>query len=109
MMKEQEVLARIEGLTVTRLRICIEEAWVRPMRDTGGHVFDDMDVARLRLISELTEDMAVNDDAVPIILSLIDQMHGFRRQLRALEQAVSAQGDAVTADVATLLRDTETR
>jgi chaperone modulatory protein CbpM len=109
MMKEKDVLAQIEGLTVTRLRICIEEAWVRPARDTASHVFDDLDVARLRLISELTEDMAVNDDAVPIILSLIDQIHSFRRQLRALEQAVSAQGDAVRADVAALLRDMETR
>jgi chaperone modulatory protein CbpM len=109
MMNEKDVLARIEGLTVTRLRICIEETWVRPARDTAGHVFDDMDVARLRLISELTEDMAVNDDAVPIILSLIDQMHSFKRQLRAFEKAVSAQGDATTADVAALLRDMEQR
>ena len=109
MMKEKDVLAQIEGLTVTRLRICIEEAWVRPARDTAGHVFDDLDLARLRLICELTTDMAVNDDAVPIILSLIDQVHGFRRQLRALEQAISAQDDAVKADVAALLQDRETR
>ena len=109
MMKEKDVLARIEGLTVTRLRICIEEAWVRPARDTAGHVFDDLDLARLRLICELTTDMAVNDDAVPIILSLIDQVHGFRRQLRVLEQAISAQDDAVKADVAALLQDRETR
>ena len=68
-----------------------------------------MDVARLRLISELTEDMAVNDDAVPIILSLIDQIYDFKRQLRALEQAISAQDDAVRTDVEALLRDNETR
>ena len=85
MMKEKDVLAQIEGLTVTRLRICIEEAWVRPARGAAGHVFDNLDVARLRLISELTTDMEVNDDAVPIILSLIDQIHSFRRRLRALE------------------------
>lgn len=109
MMKEKDVLARIEGLTVTRLRICIEEAWVRPASDTAGHVFDDLDVSRLRLICELTTDMAVNDDAVPIILSLIDQIHGFRRQLRVLEQAIAAQDDAVKADVAALLQDRETR
>jgi chaperone modulatory protein CbpM len=107
MMKEKDVLARIEGLTATRLRVCIEETWVCPACNNTGHVFDDMDVARLRLICELTEDMAVNDDAVPIILSLIDQVHSFRRQIRALEQAVSAQDDDVAADVAARLRDME--
>jgi chaperone modulatory protein CbpM len=109
MMTENEVVAQIEGLTAARLLICIEETWIRPARDISGHMFDDLDVARLRLICELTEDMAVNDDAVPIILSLIDQIQGFKRQLRALEQALSLQDEAVRTDIAALLRDKEAR
>ncbi len=99
MMKEQEVLAQIEGLTITRLRICIKESWVQPARSEAGHFFDDIDVARLRLISELVEDMAVNDDAIPIILSLVDQLHLLRSRLRALEQAVDAQDETVKAAI----------
>ncbi|GAB5467573.1 MAG: chaperone modulator CbpM [Rhodospirillales bacterium] len=100
MMKEQEVLARIEGLTYSRLTICIEESWVSPARDEGGCLFDELDVARLQLISELIEDMAVNDEAIPIILSLVDQLHLLRRNLRGLEQAVSAQDETVKAAIA---------
>lgn len=94
MMKEQDVLAQIEGLTIARLHICINEAWVRPRRSDTSHVFDDLDVARLRLICELCEDMAVNDDAVPIILSLIDQLHELEHRIRALERESSNLGDA---------------
>ncbi|MEQ8398674.1 chaperone modulator CbpM [Thalassobaculum sp.] len=100
MMLETDVLAQIRGLTRTRLRICIEQEWVRPARGDRGHAFDDLDVARLRLIAELTEDLQVNDDAVPIILSLVDQVHGLKRRLRLLDEAIAQQDDAVRGRIA---------
>ena len=54
MMLETDVLAQIQGMTRTRLRICIEQEWVRPARSDRGHAFDALDVASLRLIAELT-------------------------------------------------------
>lgn len=109
MMKEQDVLAQIEGLTVPRLRICIQEAWVCPARSDNGQMFDDLDIARLRLISELTQDLDVNDDAVPIILSLVDQLNCLRRQFQALDQAVADQDKAIKDEIAARLRATEAR
>lgn len=108
MMKERDVLKSVEGLTVTRLQVCIEEEWVRPAEPLDGsegeRVFDELDIARLRLISELVDDLAVNNDAVPIILSLIDQAHALDRRLRALQEAVSGLDDAVTAEIAARLK-----
>jgi chaperone modulatory protein CbpM len=43
---------------------------------------DEEDLARIQLIRELQEDLGVNDDAVPIILNLIDQLHQLRFQMK---------------------------
>lgn len=104
MMLEPDVLAQIQGLTVSRLRVCIEQEWVRPARGDDGHAFDALDVARLRLIAELTEDLQVTDDAVPIILSLVDQVNALKRRIRLLDEAMAAQNDSVRADIAARLR-----
>jgi chaperone modulatory protein CbpM len=39
-------------------------------------------MARAQLIHDLRHDFGVNDEAVPLILDLIDQVHGLRRLLR---------------------------
>ncbi|AML52893.1 chaperone modulator CbpM [Falsihalocynthiibacter arcticus] len=91
MMTEAEVLAKVQGLSVTRLRICVQEAWVAPATGQSGPLFDDLDLARLQLIADLNEDMEVNDEALPIILSLIDQLNANRRLFHALDQAINAQ------------------
>lgn len=46
----------------------------------------ETDYARARLVLDL-KSMGANDEAIPIILDLIDQMHGLRRQLRLLASA----------------------
>ena len=45
-------------------------------------------MARVRLILELRSDLHINDDALPAVLSLIDQVYGLRRELRSLARAV---------------------
>jgi chaperone modulatory protein CbpM len=104
-MREPDVLSRVEGLTETRLRVSIEQAWVRPARDAQGHRFDEVDAARLRLICELCDDMEVNEAAVPVVLSLIDRLHRMRRDMRVLEQAIAAQDEAVRATILAALRE----
>jgi chaperone modulatory protein CbpM len=72
----------------------IEAGWLRP----GGHgssrefsnmnfsdlEFSDIDLARARLICDLRSDLGVNDEAIPVVLDLIDQIHGLRRLVREL-------------------------
>lgn len=66
------------------LDVWVESGWLMPLHDGKGTSFSAIDVARAQLICDL-RDMGVNDDAMPIILNLIDQMHGLRRTLRMLQ------------------------
>ena len=48
-MDERAVVARVERLTLRELRFWIREGWVRPAESDAGPVFDELDVARIRL------------------------------------------------------------
>ena len=60
---ERTVVARIERLTLRELRLWVKEGWVRPAQSERGPVFDDLDVARLRLLCDLRKDMALSHAA----------------------------------------------
>jgi hypothetical protein len=62
----------------------IERRWIIPRQPEIRNIseLDEEDLARIQLIRELQEDLGVNDDAVPIILNLIDQLHQLRFQMK---------------------------
>jgi chaperone modulatory protein CbpM len=62
----------------------IEAGWLRPRGNRSSREFSDIDLARARLIGDLRRDLGVNDEAVPIVLDLVDQIHGLRRLVREL-------------------------
>jgi len=83
----------------TRLRISrveveqwVAAGWVRPAGDVPESKTDE---ARLRLVADLRREMGIDNEAIPVILSLIDQVHGLRRQLRRVGEAIEAQPDSV--------------
>lgn len=57
---------------------CLRAHWVLPAAPAEV-ALDETDLARLRLILDLKEDFGVNDEAVPVILYLVDQLHAHRR------------------------------
>ena len=81
-----QVLAEVE-ISRQELELWIEESWILPEREGDSFAFDEVDIARLRLIAELRRDLAVNDDAVPLVLHLIDEVHLLRNCLAALGEA----------------------
>jgi chaperone modulatory protein CbpM len=83
----EEILAAVE-ISRRELEHCIEENWILPEREGETLAFDDIDLARLRLIAELRHDLAVNDEAVPLVLHLIDQLHLMQNCLDAVGQAL---------------------
>lgn len=101
---ERQVLARVDRLSVTRLHAWIETGCVRRGPGSDGDGFTEADVARLRLLCELADDLAIDEAALPVVLSLIDQVHGLRRQLRHLAEAVERQPDPVQSAIAQHLR-----
>jgi chaperone modulatory protein CbpM len=84
---EQDLIVEVRELSVQRLHKWIRLGWVRPERREGAAFFHDVDVARVRLLND--------DDTVPLVLSLLDQIHGLRNELRCLTLAIEEQPAAV--------------
>jgi chaperone modulatory protein CbpM len=89
------VLQRIAGLDEAELVGWVERRWVQAEPGPEGYRFHEVDIARVQLILEIRRDCAVDEDAMPLVLSLLDQVYRLRRQLKALSDAVAAQPDAV--------------
>src|SRR6267143_797713 len=75
------------------LETWIAAGWLVPGRRGETRDFSDIDVARARLILDL-RNLGVNDEGIPVVLDLIDQVHGLRRMLRELLAAIQVQSDA---------------
>ena len=58
----------------------INSEWIQPV-DPIHLLLDKEDIARIQLISELKENLGVNDESVPIILHLIDQLNHLHHEL----------------------------
>jgi chaperone modulatory protein CbpM len=84
------VHARIDSQT---LQIWLEAGWLAPLRSDGVARYSATDLARAHLINDLSG-LGVNDAGVPIILDLVDQLHGLRRALHGtLAEAASRQAE----------------
>ena len=92
---ERTVVAHVARLSLRELRIWVREGWVRPAQSHAGPVFDEMDIARIRLLCDLKKDMSLPTDALPVILDLIDRLHQTRRDLHALAEAIEEQPEEV--------------
>ena len=88
-----------EFIVQSRLGEQVLEAWVKagwllPRQVSSKRDFSDVDLARAQLIRDL-ESLGVNDEGIPVILDLVDQMNGLRRTLRDLLSAIRAQPEAM--------------
>ena len=83
----EEVTSEIE-ISGAELSIWIEQHWVLPVEEEGRFFFDSTDVARVRLIAELRRDLGVNEEAMPVVLRLLDQVYNLRRALADLTAAI---------------------
>jgi chaperone modulatory protein CbpM len=104
MMALEQVLATVGRVDRHDLTMWIERRWVRPHHEAGGYVFTELDVARITLICDMRHDMAIDDEAMPVVLGLLDQVYGMRTRLRHLVDAVAAQPEEVRLAVAAELK-----
>ncbi len=66
----------------------IQEAWIRP-QDQNIPLFDDEDLARIWLIQELRDDFGVNEEGIPIILNLLDQVNRMHLEVERLKKELN--------------------
>jgi chaperone modulatory protein CbpM len=83
-----DAVCRMCGLEVRELERWIGESWVLPGGSRGDYVFEEVDVARVRLIVELRRDLAIDDTAMPVVLHLLDQLYALRRRMREMSAAL---------------------
>ena len=110
MIRIDAVIARFGSLEGAQIADWVARGWVHAEgANSTEWSFTEIDVARLRLLRELTTDLALDEDSVPLVLSLLDQVYSLRRTLRTVMDVLNEAPE--TADVrgrilAALTRDT---
>ena len=90
------LVSQTAGLNRADLELWVRNDWVKPEAVGDVLSFGEIDVARVILIHELRDDLEVNDAALPIVLSLIDQLYDLRRHVRQLGEVIQ---EAVPSDL----------
>ena len=62
-------------------------------------------MARARLIRELKQDLSVGDEAMPVVLQLLDQVYALRKALSDLTRAIKACPESVQQAIAEKLKE----
>ncbi|MCQ8277109.1 chaperone modulator CbpM [Acetobacteraceae bacterium KSS8] len=79
---------RITRVTPVDLEEWVARRWLRPDGEPGAWLFRPIDEARVRLIVELRYDLHIDDEALPLVLSLLDQLYAERRHLGRVRDAL---------------------
>lgn len=87
---EDEVVATVTRLTRSQLVRFVEGEFVKPERDAGAWVFRRVDLARLELLCDLSQDMDLDETGLDIVISLLDQLHAARQDLATMARAIDA-------------------
>lgn len=99
MKRVDEVVAAIAALKRSDLEHWIREELVAPQQDAETLHFSEMECARIRLICTLHYELEIEAGALPVVLSLMDQLYDTRQRLRSLTAAVAAQDKTVQAAI----------
>jgi MerR family transcriptional regulator/heat shock protein HspR len=79
---ELEAAARMARLPVRRVRQYVRVGLVTPARMDGRRVlFDEIEIARLRRIRRLSNDLGLGGTAIEVVIRLIDQVEALQREL----------------------------
>ena len=94
-----QLVAEIDGLTADVLRGWVDRGWVRAVARQAPPAFADIDVARVRMLCDFHLAMDIDEETLPVLLDLVDQVHGLRLQLRAVSRAVAEMPAATRDDI----------
>lgn len=83
-----ETAARLSHVSRRMIAVYCRQGLVSPVMDpsSGGWLFNDDGIRRLRRIEHLRETCGMNLNAVGMILSLLDEVEDLRREVRFLRQ-----------------------
>lgn len=99
MIRVDEIVEQIDALQRSDLDAWIRESLISPQEDAGALFFSEMECARIRLICTLHYELEIDAENLPVVVSLVDQLHQTRQRLLKLTAAVAAQDKAVQAAI----------
>lgn len=99
MISFDDLVAAMPALQRSDLEVWIREKLVVPRQEAETLLFTDMECARIRLICTLHYELEIDAGALPVILSLVDQLYDTRQRLLSLTAAVTAQDKNVQAAI----------
>ena len=90
------VAAELVGMHPQTLRIYEQRGLVRPQRTAGNtRLYSDADVARLRLIQQLTTEVGLNLAGVERVLHMEDELGRMQRRIERMEHEMRRALDEV--------------
>jgi len=105
----EELLRVHERLTTVHVERWVARGLLRPSADGERWIFEPVDVARARLLADLTDDLGFDEEAVETVVDLLDQVHTLRRQLHQLGIAIGRQPTQTREAIAVALKDLRER
>ncbi len=94
MMRLAAVIALVPEVTPEELTDWIARGWLLPQGEPPSWQFSEIDVARVRLLRDLRHMLGVEEETLPLVLALLDQVYDLRRSLHAVADAAGALQEA---------------
>ena len=98
-----ELLREHGRLTEIHVERWVARGLLRPTGAGDGWRFEQIDVARARLLGELVDELGFDDESVDTVVDLVDQVDTLRRQLDLLGHAIAEQPAATRESIAAAL------
>ena len=92
---EKDVLSRIPHLSNARLVSFLAAEIIVPVQSPDGPFYREIDVCRIELACDLCEEFDLQNDAIDMVLSLVDRLHGVRAELKAVLAAIEGEAEEV--------------
>jgi chaperone modulatory protein CbpM len=100
----QDLLRVHDRITAVHVERWVARGLLRPSADGEDWIFEPVDVARARLLADLTDQLGFDDEAVETVVDLLDQVHTLRRQLHQLGLAIGRQPTETRESIAVALK-----
>ncbi len=101
---EDDVITTVTRLTRSQLVRFVAFDLVRPQQADGGYVFRRIDIARIELLCDLSDDLDLDESALGIVISLIDQLHAARQDLAFIAGAIDALPDDLRSRIGAAMK-----
>ena len=105
-MTRDELLRLLPDLSPEALDALTRAGIVQPMQAEDGPRFRDIDAARVQLALDLEDVYGLDNEALRLVLSLIDQVHGLRGDMRAVLGALAEEPPETRARLRGVIRRT---